>query len=320
MAMNNPTPPIRRIQYYRFGGPEEMKLENHVLPPPGRHEIRVRVRSASVNEIDWRLRDGYLKLITGWRFPRGMGMDFAGVVEQVGPEVSRFAIGDRVMGIAPLRTPGAFAEALITREGQTLLMPDGLDFEAAAALPTVGVTAWRGLLKYGRLQSGQSVFINGAMGGVGRAAAQIARAKGASVIAGRVGPDDILAAGAAGIDPAISYKGPIPPELRHQFDIVFDCHGSLTPAEGDLLVQPGGVILDTNPSGRKRLLAILSRRRKMVFGSMSAKEIQPAVDLASAGQLRIPVGRAIGLEDAIAQIAAMEQGKGGKGKTVIVIP
>lgn len=317
--MNNPNPPIRRIQYHRYGGPGEMRLESHVLPSPGRSEVRVRVRAASVNEIDWRLRDGYLKLITGWRFPRGMGMDFAGVIEDVGPGVTRFAIGDRVLGIAPLRSPGAFAEALITREDQTLLVPDGLDFEAAAALPTVGVTAWRGLLKYGRLQPGQSVFLNGAMGGVGRAAAQIARAKGASVVAGRVGPGDISAAGAAGIDPAISYKGSIPPELHHRFDIVLDCHGSLTPAEGDLLVKRGGVILDTNPSGRKRLLAILSRRRKMVFGSMSAREIQPVVDLAAAGRLRIPVGHAIDLEEAIAQIAAMEEGKGGKGKTLIVM-
>ncbi|MFG1464501.1 NADP-dependent oxidoreductase [Xanthobacter sp. DSM 24535] len=296
-----------------------MRLESHVLPLPGRGEMRVRVHAASVNEIDWKIRQGYLKLITGWRFPRGMGMDFAGTVEQVGAGVSGFAIGDAVMGMAPLRSPGAFSEAMIARESQTLLKPASLSFEDAAALPTVGVTAWRGLIGYADIRPGLSVFINGAMGGVGQAAAQIASAKGASVIAGRVGPDDIDAAVAAGIDPAISYKAPIPRELHHRFDIVFDCHGSLTPAEGDLLARPRGVILDVNPSWHKRLLAIASRRRNMVFGSLKAKDIQHAVDLAATGRLRIPIGRTIPLGETIARIAAMEAGKGGKGKTVIVM-
>lgn len=316
--MNSQPPTTRRVQYHRYGGPEEMRLESNILPPPRRHELRVRIHAASINEIDWKIRQGYLKLITGWRFPRGMGMDFAGIVEQIGPGVTQFAVGDAVMGMAPLRAPGGFGEALIAQERQTLAKPSGLTFEEAAALPTVGVTALRGLMNYGALQPGQSVFINGAMGGVGQAAAQIARVKGAATIAGRVGPNAVDGARAAGIHPAISYQAPIPPELHHRFDIVFDCHGSLTPAEGDLLAKPGGRILDINPSWHKRLLALVSRRRKMVFGSLWAKQIQPVADLAAAGQLRVPIGRTIPLDEAIAQIALMESGKGGKGKTIVI--
>jgi len=139
--------PLKRIQYHRYGGPEEMRLETYDLPGPGGDEILVRVKASSVNPVDWKIRQGAMKLMTGRRFPRAMGTDFSGVVEQVGANVTRFRAGDEVFGTVPVKPSGAFAHALITKEKLAVNKPASISHEAAAALPVVGATAWRGCRK-----------------------------------------------------------------------------------------------------------------------------------------------------------------------------
>jgi NADPH:quinone reductase-like Zn-dependent oxidoreductase len=166
---------VQRIQYDRYGGSEVMRLETYELPAPGKGEIAVRVKAASINPLDWKLRQGFMELMMGRRFPRAMGMDFAGVVEAVGAGVTGFAHGDEVLGQVPMTKPGFFAETAITTSNLVIKKPASLSFPAAAALPTVGVTAWRALIDGGKLKTGQSVFINGAAGGVGQAAIAVAK-------------------------------------------------------------------------------------------------------------------------------------------------
>ena len=101
---------MKRIQFHRYGGPEEMKLENYELPPLGAEEILVRVSAASVNPVDWKIRQGAMKFVTGKKFPRGMGTDFSGVIERAGSGVKRFKAGDEVFGSTPFKTSGSFAE------------------------------------------------------------------------------------------------------------------------------------------------------------------------------------------------------------------
>jgi NADPH:quinone reductase-like Zn-dependent oxidoreductase len=169
---------MQRIQYHQYGGPEVMRLEEAEPPAPGKGQVLVRVRAAAANPMDWKLRNGDSKLMTGRRFPRGIGNDFAGTVVAVGDGVTRFKVGDEVLGGASLRAPGAFAEMVAAGEKQVVAKPAGLSFEQAAALPTVGVTALQALMGKGKLKAGQSVFIHGCLGGVGRTAAQIARMPG----------------------------------------------------------------------------------------------------------------------------------------------
>ena len=129
--------------------------------------------------MDWKIRKGEMKMMTGRKFPRGLGHDFAGVVEAVGPNVTRFKVGDEVFGAPGLKESGTFAEALVTEEKTVFLKPQSLSFEEAAALPIVSATAWNALVDKAKLQAGQRVFITGCLGGVGRVAAQIARMRGA---------------------------------------------------------------------------------------------------------------------------------------------
>lgn len=309
---------MKRIQYHRYGGPEEMRLEAYELAAHGKDEIVVSVKASSVNPADWKIRQGAMKFMTGRRFPRAMGMDFSGVVESVGSGVTRFRAGDEVFGTVPPKPSGAFANKLITREKLAVKKPASISHEEAATLPVVGVTAWRGLVQKAHLRPGQSVFVNGAYGGVGQAAVQIAKALGASV-SGRVGPSALGDAKAMGIDAIFDYTRELPNSLNRKFDVVFDCNGSLTPIEGDVLIKHGGIVLDTNPSAYKFMRSLYSWRHKFVMGSQDADVLQKVADLAASGRLHISIGRSAKLDDAIALITDLEAGRRSKGKSVILM-
>jgi len=309
---------MKRIQYHRFGGPEEMRLENFELAAPGKGEIRIRVKAASINPFDWKLRNGYMKYMIRGAFPRAMGADFSGVVEAVGVGVTQFRTGDEVMGTVPL-PGGALAEKLITKADLVMMKPAELSHEAAAALPIVGVTAWKALVVDGHLKTGQSVFINGAMGGLGQAATHIAKAMGASV-AGRVGPSGLDAAKAIGLEPILDYTREIPAALHGRFDIVFDTNGSLSIPEGDALLKKGGVIVDAVPTTGKFLRSLVSSRRKFLMSSPSVAMLGKVVDLARAGKMPLTIGRIVRLEDAISFIKDLEAGRRVNGKSVVVMP
>jgi NADPH:quinone reductase-like Zn-dependent oxidoreductase len=309
---------MQRIQYHRYGGPEQMRLETFELPAPGSDEIVVRVRASSVNPVDWKIRLGAMKMMTGRRFPRAMGTDFSGVIESVGSAVTRFRAGDEVFGTVPMKTSGAFAEQLITKEKLAVKKPASLSHEDAATLPTAGVTAWRGLLQKGHLQSGQSVFVNGAYGGVGQAVVRIAQALGASVV-GRVGPSALVDAQAMGLEQVLDYTQEIPATLQRKFDIVFDCSGTLTPSEGDALIKNGGAVIDINPSTYKFMRSLYSPRHKFVMGSQDTATLQKVADLAGAGKLAISIGRTAVLDQAIALLTDLEAGRRSKGKAVITV-
>jgi len=119
---------MKRVQYHRYGGPEELHIEEVALPEPGSGQIRVRIKAAAANPVDWKIRKGELKAIIGRKFPRGLGHDFAGVVEAVGPEVTRLKVGDEVFSAMGLKESGTFAEALVTEEKTVFLKPRSLSF------------------------------------------------------------------------------------------------------------------------------------------------------------------------------------------------
>ena len=169
---------MKRIQYHHYGRPEELRLEEAKQPDLERGQIRVRVRAAAANPMDWKIRRGEMRMLSGFRFPRGLGHDFAGVVEAVGPGVERLKVGDEVLGVTSISKAGALAEFLVSDEKNAALKPPSISFEQAAALTLVSVTAWNALVAKAKLRAGQSVFIIGCLGGVGRSAVQIAHARG----------------------------------------------------------------------------------------------------------------------------------------------
>src|SRR5207237_8661817 len=140
---------------------ELMQVEVFELPAPGKGEVAVRIKFAAINPIDWKLRGGEMKIVTGRAFPRAMGMDLSGIVTAVGLGVTRFKVGDAVFGLARFKESGALGEAVVTKESFLARKPESVSFEDAACLGTPGVTAWNGLIDKAKLQAGQHVFING---------------------------------------------------------------------------------------------------------------------------------------------------------------
>lgn len=170
-----------------YGSPDVLHLEDVPVPTPGESDVLVRVRAASANAGDWHLLRGTplpFRLVAGLRIPkfRVIGTDVAGIVEAVGRTVTRFRPGDEVFGELSRCGFGAYAEYAVAAEQALALKPANLSFEEAAALPTAGCTALQGLRR-GRIQRGQRVLINGASGGVGTFAVQIAKAHGTEVTA-----------------------------------------------------------------------------------------------------------------------------------------
>ncbi|MCE9687344.1 NAD(P)-dependent alcohol dehydrogenase [Shewanella sp. AS16] len=309
---------MKRIQFYRYGGPEEMLLEEYQLPNLADDEILVRVKAASINPVDWKIRQGVMKLMTGRKFPRGMGQDFSGIVEGVGQQVNSLRVGDEVFGTTPVKTSGSFAETLITKESLATIKPSTLSHDEAATLPIATSTAWRAFVQIAKLKAGQTVFINGAFGAVGQAATQIAKALGASVV-GRVRAELINDAKGIGMDIALDYTQPVPENLRGKFDVVFDTHGCLSIRDEGKLIRPGGMILNISPSLIKMVCTLFSRNRHFVVGKQDVATLRAVADLASKEKLKLSVGRKVRLNEGIDLIQGLEVGKRINGKGLIIM-
>jgi NADPH:quinone reductase-like Zn-dependent oxidoreductase len=314
---------MHRIQYHQYGGPETMRLEEFALSVPQAGEVAVAIKAASVNPIDWKLRQGQLKMMTGRAFPRGMGSDFAGVVSSVGPGVTQFQPGDEVFGISRLKESGAYAEGVVTLESFLALKPAELSFEQAALLPTGAVMAWNGLIERAELRKGQRVFVNGATGGVGEAVVQVARMLGASV-AGSTGTASLNRARELGVDPVYDYTSIHPEELAHlqagAFDVVFDTAGTLPVKVAMQMLTRTGVFLDINATPAKFLHSALHRRRhKIFFCTPTTQILSDAGAAAVAGHLRMPAGETVSLETAIGLITDLEKGRKIPGKGLILV-
>lgn len=305
---------MKRIQYSKYGGPEVMRVDDFELLSPGEGEVGVRVKFAAINPIDWKLRSGQMKIVTGRTFPRAMGMDFSGTVTSIGPGVTRLKVGDPVFGLARFKESGAFGQAVVTKEAFLTRKPDDVSFEDAACLGTPGITAWNGLIDKAKLQAGQHVFINGCAGAVGNAAVQIAQIQGA-IVSGSCSARDIQRAKSLGVQTVYDYRETQVSSIATRFDVVYDTAATLPVSAGVAMLRPGGVFLDLNPGPVKFIRAVFDRRLKPIIGAPRAEILDALAKAASEGRFRIPVGEMVSLTGAIQLIAELEKGRklGGKG-------
>jgi NADPH:quinone reductase-like Zn-dependent oxidoreductase len=306
----------KRIQYHRYGGPEVLRLEEFAPASPGPGQVLVHVKAAAANPMDWKIRSGEMKVMTGRKFPRGLGHDFAGVVAAVGAGVTRFHIGDEVLGGTGLKAAGAFAEMVVAEEKSVASKPASLSWEEAAVLPVVGLTAYQAMAGTGDLRAGRAVFIHGCLGGVGRSAAQIALAHGASV-AGSCRDTAMQEARELGIDPVVGFDvdaGAFP----RRFDVVFDTAGTLPIATAKALLKPGGRIIDINPTPAGFLRSALPGPYRVLMGRPNVADLEAVAHVAGEGLLRVPVARSVPLGEAIAALTELERHRAPKGGKLVV--
>ncbi|MFE7282792.1 NADP-dependent oxidoreductase [Streptomyces noursei] len=307
---------MKRIQYHQYGGPEVMRLEDFEPTRPGSGEVLVRVRAAAANPMDWGIRSGAMKMVTGRKFPRALGYDFAGVVEAVGEGVTRLAVGDEVLGGASIKASGAFAEMVLAAERGVVKKPAELSFEEAAAIPTVGLTALQAVLKKGKLRPGQSVFINGCLGGVGRAGAQLALAHGASV-GGSCRATATRDARDLGLDPIVAFDFD-PTALSGRFDLAVDTADTLPTDAAKKMLKPDGRIVSIHPTPANIARSALPGPYNVLITRPVTEDLGEVARAAGRGTLRVPIARTVPLAEAIAALTELERDGTPKGGKLVI--
>ncbi|EHH02752.1 alcohol dehydrogenase [Mesorhizobium amorphae] len=237
----------------------------------------------------------------------------------VGPGVTRFKVGDAVFGSAKIKNGGALGEAVIAPETFLARKPGSVSFEEAACLGTPGITAWNGLVDKANLQAGAKVLINGCTGGVGESAGQIARMLGAEV-SGSCSAQQKGRAEQLGVTQVYDYRTTDISKIADRFDVVYDTAGTMTVAAGLGLLRKGGVYLDINPTPGKFIRAVFDRRLKPIVCTARNDILDGLARSASDGKLRLPVALTVPLENAIALVTALEQGRKLNGKAIVSMP
>ena len=323
---------MRAIRVPCYGGVEVMRLEQVPRPVPAADELLVRVRAAGVNPLDWHYLHGkpyVMRLSSGLGRPENprAGVDFAGTVEAVGAAVDGFRPGDRVFGVAS----GAFAEYVVVGASRTVVhMPDNIDFEQAAAVPIAAITALQALRDAGQLQPGQKVLVNGASGGVGTFAVQIAKALGAEVTGVSSARNTELVR-SLGADHTIDYAQEDFTRGGPRYDLVIDNVGNHPVSALRDALQPEGTLVMvtgpkdnpwTGPLGRMlatRLTAsFASQTQVTLFASANKDDLAVLRTMLESGRVRPVIDRRFPLDQVPQAIEFLEQGRT-RGKSLITM-
>jgi NADPH:quinone reductase-like Zn-dependent oxidoreductase len=307
---------MRAIRQRSLGGPEVLELVDVPRPEPGPTEVLVRVTGAGVNPVDWkvRARGGLLG-----DPPFTVGWDVAGVVEELGRGVTRFAPGDRVFGMPRFpREAAAYAEYVTAPSRQFALIPDSIGDVEAAALPLAGLTAWQALVETAAVGQGSRVLVIAAAGGVGHLAVQIARARGAHVIGtARSEKHGFLAS--LGVDEAVDYTtGPVAGRVQ-DVDVVLDLLGGEAAVDALSTLRDGGIVVTV--TGDALRLRELAADRVRVAGLLVEPDrlgMESLAALADDDALRAHVSETFPLADAARAHEAIETGRT-LGKIVLTV-
>ncbi|MEJ2256878.1 MAG: NAD(P)-dependent alcohol dehydrogenase [Woeseiaceae bacterium] len=318
------------IRHGCFGGPEVLELAKLSKPVPDTHEIRVRIEAAAVNPLDWHYMRGspYIMRLMGAGVgtPADMrlGVDYAGVVESVGSAVTRFRPGDRVFG----SSSGAFAEYLVTREdGAVVPVPENLSSEQAAAVPVAGLTALQALRDAGDLQPGQKVLVNGASGGVGTFAVQIAKAMGAEVH-GVCSTRNVERVYALGADRVIDYTKESYIDSGETYDLIIDNVGNHSllanrkvMSDSSTLVIVGGPGGDwvgplIRPLAATALQPFVAQNFAVFLARMKRDDLLVLADMMASGKITPVIDRQYALAEVPEAIRYSETGRA-RGKIII---
>jgi NADPH:quinone reductase-like Zn-dependent oxidoreductase len=331
-ALPGNTQRMKAIVYRCYGPPEVLKLEAIAKPTPVDDRVLVKVRAASVNPLDWHYMRGepyFMRSMAGMGAPNSihMGVDFAGTIESVGKNVTRFKPGDDVFG----GRDGAFAEYVSVGENGSLAMkPANLTFEQAAAVPIAAVTALQALRDKGRVRPGQNVLINGASGGVGTFAVQIAKALGAKVT-GVCSTRNVAMVRSLGADQVIDYTKQDFTAGSQRYDLIIYTVGTHSLWDYRRVLNPDGALvmvgaLDKGPwlgpmwGSLKALLVSPFVSQKFIFflADLDQTDLGALRDLMEAGKVTPVIDRTFALSEVPAAIGYLEQGHA-RGKVVITV-
>ena len=320
---------MKAITYHRYGSPDVLEYEDIEKPAPGDNEVLIKVRAASVNPFDWHFMRGspyFLRIVAGLRKPKmtRLGVDVAGQVEAVGRNVTQFKPGDEVFGVCR----EAFAEYARTSESSLVMKPGNVTFEQAASVPVAAITALQGLRDKGHIQRGQTVLINGAAGGVGTFAVQIAKSFGADVT-GVCSTRNVEMVRSIGADRVIDYTQQDFAKGTQRYDLIFDLVATHSLRAYRRVLNPNGTCVIAG--GPSQVLAILtsafevfvlsrfvSQKFAMFVAKPSKLDLSTMSELMEAGKVTPVIDRHYRLSEVPQAMRYMEEGHA-RGKVVITV-
>ncbi|ANF31926.1 NADPH:quinone reductase [Leifsonia xyli] len=310
---------MKAVRFHQYGGPDELRYEDVDVPVPGRGEVRIRVAGAAFNPADNGIRSGNLREVIPVALPHTPGYDVSGTVDAVGPGVEGLAVGDAVIGFLPMVADGADAEYVIAPADALAAAPTSIPLADAAALPSVGLTAWQALFDDAGLEAAQRVLISGAGGAVGGYAVQLAKQAGAVVIA-TASPRSRVAVIAAGADEVIDHTSTdVVDAVAEPVDVLLNL-APISPDEFRALVgrvRDGGVVVSSTawmpaPGDDARGVRAVN-----VFVRSDVEQLAELVARVDRGELRVQVDRRIPLSEVAALHAEAASGEL-RGKVVVV--
>jgi NADPH:quinone reductase-like Zn-dependent oxidoreductase len=323
---------MKAIVYTKYGSPDVMQFKEVEKPAPMDDEVLVRVQAASVNAYDWHFLTADVFLIRlmggGLLKPKNtmLGADIAGRVEAVGRNVKQFQPGDEVFGAAK-HGCGGFAEQVCARENALVLKPANTSFEEAAAVPMAALTALQGLRDKGQIQSGQKVLINGASGGVGTFAVQIAKSFGAEVTA-VCSTKNLDVARSIGADQVIDYAQENFTQNGQQYDLIFVANGYHSISEYRRALSPNGICVMAGGGSMAQLFQVLlleswisrTESKKVVsfVANINQGDLAFMKELLEASKVKPVIDRRYPLSETAEALRYLGEGHA-KGKVIVTV-
>lgn len=303
---------MKAIRIHAYGGQHTLEEETVPMPTIAATDVLIEVKYAGVNPVDWKVREGWLASENLHQLPLVLGWDVAGVITQVGPEVTQFRPGDEVYAFSDLSKDGAYAQFISVDAALVARKPKTLSFAQAAAVPLTALTAWQAIHGLSGLQAGQSVLIHGASGGVGSFAVQLAKRLGAHVTAVASAKNHTYLA-SLGADQTVDYRAPDYLRALGQFDCVFDVVDNDAAGIYDR-VRASGVYISTLKTHQIPGPHAFSHQRVLVMPS--GKALAAIGQLIDQGELKLPSIQVLPLQQ-VALAHALSETEHVQGKIVL---
>ncbi|MDQ7918463.1 NADP-dependent oxidoreductase [Mesonia sp. MT50] len=284
---------MKAIQMKEYGDESVLNYTDVERPEPKADEILVKIHAASVNPVDWKIRDGKGEKF-GMKLPLILGADFAGAVEEMGAEIKEFKKEDEVYGKILI---GCYAEYVIVKEGELSKKPKNLDYEKAASIPMGALTSWQAIFETAKLKSGQKILIHAASGGVGSMAVQLAKAKGAYVIGTASGSNKDFVKG-LGADEFIDYTSTNFEDVVSDVDVVYDTIGGDTQKRSFQVLKEGGFLVSLVEDPSKELLKKYKVEGKVIASVANAEQLEEITQLIEEGKVKTHVEKVFPLSEA----------------------
>lgn len=284
---------MKKIIFNKYGNFDDLQMVETAIPTIKETELLVKVKAVAINPLDWKIIEGQMKMVTGSKFPKGVAFDFAGIVEKAGSQVSTLKVGDAVFGAMPAMKGEALAEYLVVAEQSAYKKPDTISFQTAAAMTSVGAAALH-VFQKSKVKPGSHILINGASGGVGLFALQMAKKQGikVTVVASEQGlsflekwKPDVL----------IDYKKEPILGQQNTFDAIFELSGTLPFGKAKSLLKSKSVFVSTLPNPVDMARAFInnlwsSKKFELIMATPTQENLRDLCDWVNKG-LEVPIAK-----------------------------